>query len=105
MSAKFHSAGLKLLCVTVTLFVSTSLIAGDDAKSPTVEERKAVALLAEKGSVIFIDGDYQVTQILGARELTNDDLQHLRVFPKLKSVSLGNSKISDAALEIGRAHV
>lgn len=99
MSVGVHSAGYKLLFVVVASFVSTSLIAADVAKSPSVDEKKAVALLAEKGSVIFIDGDYQVTQILGGRELTGDDLRHLRVFPKLKSVSLGNTTISEAALD------
>ena len=70
----------------------------DDAKSPSAEEKKAVALLAEKGAVIFIDGEYQVTQILGGRDLTNADLQHLRVFKKLKLLSLSNAKIDDDAV-------
>ena len=75
----------------------------DDAKAPSAEEKKAVAVLAEKGSVIFIDGEYQVTQILGGRNLTNDDLQHLRVFKKLKTLSLSNSKIDDSAVGILKA--
>ncbi|TXT32712.1 MAG: hypothetical protein FD138_2036, partial [Planctomycetota bacterium] len=99
MSANVRSGSCKLLLVVVALFVSQSLTAGDDVKSPSVDEKKAVALLVKKGSVIFIDGDYQVSQILGGRELTNDDLQLLRAFPKLKSVSLGNLKISEAALD------
>ncbi len=99
MSAKVHSFGLQVLLVVVVSVASESLMGADDAKSPTSDEKKAVALLAGKGSVIFIDGDYQVTQILGGRELTNEDLQHLRVFPKLKSVSLGNSKISDVGVD------
>ncbi|MBC7819486.1 MAG: hypothetical protein IAG10_21595 [Planctomycetaceae bacterium] len=70
----------------------------DDAKSPSAEEKKAVAVLSEKGAVIFIDGEYQVTQILGGRDLTNADLQHLRVFKKLKVLSLSNAKIDDGAV-------
>ena len=105
MSAKVHSAGWKLMSASVLLvaFAAGSLVAGDEAKSPSADEKKAVALLAEKGSVIFIDGEFQVTQILGGRDLTNDDLQHLKVFKKLKLLSLNNSKINDAAVETLRS--
>ncbi len=101
MSAKPHSAGWKLMSASVFLvaFAARSLVAGDEAKSPSADEKKAVALFSEKGSVIFIDGDYQVTQILGGRDLTNDDLQHLKVFKKLKLLSLNNAKINDATVE------
>ena len=58
-----------------------SLLAADDANSPSVEERKAVSVLAEKGAVIFIDGDFQVTQVMGGRELSGA----AKVFGKLKS--------------------
>ncbi len=97
MSAKTHSAGWKLMSASVLLvaFATGSLNAGD----PSPYEKKTVSLFAEKGSVIFIDGDYQVTQILGGRDLTNDDIEHLKVFKKLKLLSLNNSKINDAAVE------
>ncbi|MFM9962976.1 MAG: hypothetical protein ACKV2Q_17345 [Planctomycetaceae bacterium] len=55
-------------------------------------------MLAGKGSVIFIDGEFQVTQVFGGRELSNEDLQHLRVFKKLKTLSLSNAQINEAAL-------
>lgn len=70
----------------------------DDAKSPSAEEKQAVAVLVEKGAVIFIDGEYQVTQILGGRDLTTTDLQHLRFFKKLKLLSLSNVQIDDGAV-------
>lgn len=70
----------------------------DNSKSPTAEEKKAVAVLAEKGAAIFIDGEYQVTQILGGRDLSNADLQHLKVFKKLKLLSLSNATIDDGAV-------
>jgi hypothetical protein len=73
-------------------------IAGDDAKVPSDAERQAVATLAAKGAVIFIDGEFQITQVLGGRELGNDDLRHLRVFKKLRSLSLSNAKIDDGGL-------
>lgn len=102
MSARVFVTGIRrsLTIVFLTMWMSQSSLFADDAKSPTAEEKKAVALLAEKGAIIFIDGDYQVTQILGGRDLTNADLQHLRVFKKLKSLSLSNSKIEGADLEI-----
>lgn len=101
MSARVHSLAWMLMSVSMLLFAfaASSVIAGDEAKSPSTDEKKAVALFAEKGSVMFIDGEYQVTQILGGRDLTNDDLQHLRVFKKLKLLSLSNSKINDEAVE------
>ncbi len=101
MPVKIHLLAWKLMSAIVFLatLAASSLVAGDETKSPSADQKKAVALFAEKGSVIFIDGDYQVTQILGGRDLTNEDLQHLRVFTKLKSLSLANSKINDAALE------
>lgn len=70
----------------------------DDARTPSPEEMKAVAMLAEKGAVLFIDGEYQVTQILGGRDLTNADLQRLKVFKGLKSLSLTNSQLDDGAV-------
>lgn len=101
MSARVCVADVsrRLAIVFLAMLISQSLLVADDTKSPSVVEKQAVALLAEKGAVIFIDGDYQVTQILGGRELTNEDLQHLRVFKKLKSLSLSNAKINDVALE------
>lgn len=101
MSAKVHSAGWRMFSTLVLLwlFANGSLIAADDLKSPSADERKAVAVLVEKGAVIFIDGDYQVIQIMGGRDLTNEDLQHVRVFKKLNSLSLSQSKINDGAVE------
>lgn len=100
MSAKVHRAGWWLFSAFVLLWFATgSTVTGDETKSPNADERKAVALLSEKGAVIFIDGDYQVTQILSGRDLTNEDLQHVRVFKKLKSLSLSQSKINDGAVE------
>ena len=58
-----------------------SLLAADDANSPSAEERTAVSILAEKRAVIFIDGDFQVTQVMGGRELSGA----AKVFGKLKS--------------------
>lgn len=101
MSASVRVADRSRFKVIVFLvaWVGPSLLVADETKSPTAEEKKAVALFAERGSVIFIDGDYQVTQILGGRDVTNEDLQHLRAFKKLKSLSLSSAKINDAALE------
>ena len=88
-----------ICCGSVLLTTTFNRFAlADDAKSPSAEEKKAVAVLSEKGAVIFIDGEYQVTQILGGRDLTNADLQHLRVFKKLKLLSLSNAKIDDSAV-------
>lgn len=70
-----------------------------DSNSPSPAEKEAVALMAEKGSVIFIDGEYQVTQIFGGRELINEDLRHLQALKKLRSLSLSSSKINDGALD------
>ncbi len=103
MFAKVYSAKCRRLwsiCCFSALFTAScheSALA-DEAKAPSAEEKKAVAVLAEKGAVIFIDGEYQVTQILGGRDLTNADLQHLRVFKKLKLLSLSNAKIDDGAV-------
>ncbi|GDY08459.1 hypothetical protein LBMAG52_19450 [Planctomycetia bacterium] len=100
MSAKVYRAGWRLFSTLIlVLFATGSTVTGDEAKSPSADEKKAVALLSEKGSVIFIDGDYQVTQILGGRDLANDDLQHVRVLKKLNSLSLSNTKINDGAVE------
>lgn len=100
MSAKVRSKRLTLGSALVLFGLTVTVpLMGDEAKSPTAEEKKSVALFSEKGSVIFIDGEYQVTQILGGREVTNEDLQHLRAFKKLKSLSLSNAKINDAGLE------
>lgn len=100
MSAKVHRTGWRLFSTLVLLLLATgSAVTGDESTSPSAEEKKAVALLVDKGSVTFIDGDYQVTQILGGRDLTNEDLQHVRVFKKLKSLSLGQSKIDNGAVE------
>lgn len=101
MSARVRVADVprRWAVVFFSVLVGQSLLVADEIKSPSAEEKQAVALLAKKGAVIFIDGDYQVTQILGGRELTNEDLQHLRVFKKLKSLSLSNAKINDAAVE------
>ncbi len=88
-----------ICCFSVVFTATCSQMAfADDAKPPSAEEKKAVAVLSAKGAVIFIDGDYQVTQILGGRDLTNTDLQHLRVFKKLKVLSLSNAKIDDVAV-------
>lgn len=101
MFAKVHLLMWKPMPAIVffVAFAASSVLVGDEPKSPGADEKKAVALFVEKGSVIFIDGEYQVTQILGGRDLTNEDLQHLPAFKKLKSLSLNNSKISDAAME------
>ena len=88
-----------ICCCSVLLTTTFNQFSfADDAKPPSAEEKKAVAVLSEKGAVIFIDGEYQVTQILGGRDLTNADLQHLRVFKKLKLLSLSNAKIDDGAV-------
>jgi len=101
MSSKIHSSVWALISASMFLvaFLNDSLIFGEESRSPSVDERKAVAVFADKGSVIFIDGEYQVTQIFGGRDLTNEDLQHLRAFKKLRLLSLSNSKINDAAVE------
>jgi len=103
MFAKVPSVRWQLLCSVCCLFAvfTTScnqLALASEAKLPSAEEMNAVAVLSEKGAVIFIDGGYQVTQILGARDLTNADLEHLRVFKKLKLLSLSNAKIDDTAV-------
>ena len=102
MSAIFHGTGWKRLFTLMLFLVLASglSVAGDEPQSPSAEEKKGVALLSEKGSVIFIDGDFQVTQILGGRDLTNEDLLRLRAFKKLKSLSLSQSKINDGSVEI-----
>ncbi len=88
-----------ICCCSAAFTTSCNQFAlADEAKPPSAEEKKAVAVLSEKGAVIFIDGEYQVTQILGGRDLTNADLQHLRVFKKLKLLSLSNAKIDDSAV-------
>lgn len=101
MSARIMLADRKwvVAIVFISTLVSRSLLADDAVQSPSAEEKNAVAVLAEKGSVIFIDGEYHVTQILAGRELTNEDLQHLRPFKRLKSLSLSNVKITDEAVE------
>lgn len=100
MSRNVHRVGWRLISTPVWLFLFTtgSLVVADEPKSPSSDERKAVAVLVEKGTVIFIDGDYQVIQIMGGRDLTNEDLQHVRVFKKLKSLSLSQSQINDGAV-------
>ena len=101
MSAKLVELKRYLVGTLVMLIAigGGSLLAADDAKSPSAEERRSVSALAEKGAVIFIDGDFQVTQIMGGRELSNEDLQHLRVFKKLRSLSLSNAKMNDNSVE------
>ena len=90
---------LSICCFLVLITASCNRFAlADDSKPPSAEEKQAVAVLAEKGAVIFIDGEYQVTQILGGRDLTNADLQQVRVFKKLKLLSLSNAKIDDGAV-------
>ena len=88
------------ICCCSAIFITccNQLALADDAKPPSAEEKQAVAVLSKKGAVIFIDGEYQVAQILGGRDLTNADLQHLRVFKKLKSLSLSNATIDDGAV-------
>ena len=83
MSTKFVEPKRCLVATLVMLMAAGggSLLAADDANSPSVEERKAVSILAEKGAVIFIDGDFQVTQVMGRRELSGV----AKVFGKLKS--------------------
>ena len=79
MSTKFVEPQRCLVATLVMLMAAGggSLLAADDANSPSVEERKAVSVLAEKGAVIFIDGDFQITQVMRGRELSNEDLPHL----------------------------
>ena len=101
MSANVRATGWprSTVFVLLVLIATGSLVAGDAAKPPSADEKQAVALLAQKGSVIFIDGDYQVTQVLGGRDLTNDDLQHLRFFKKLTSLSLSQSKVTSVGID------
>lgn len=101
MSAKFAEPKRRLVATLVVLIAvgGGSLLAAEEAKSPSAEERKAVSVLAEKGAVIFIDGDFQVTQVMGGRELSNEELQHLRMFKKLRSLSLSNAKVNDSSVE------
>lgn len=91
---------LWVLCCVAALFTGSlnQLPLADEAKSPTPEEKRAVSVLAEKGAVIFIDGEYQVTQLFGGRDLTNEDFGHLKAFKKLQSLSLSNAKIDDNAV-------
>lgn len=101
MMTSVREVGWRRFSVVLLIALAYGRIAiAQDAKSPSAEEKKAVAVLSEKGAVIFIDGDYQVTQILGGRELTNDDLKHVRVFKKLKTLSLSSTKIDDESVEI-----
>ena len=95
-----NSQLLWLICCfsAVSMMSGNQFAVADETKSPSAEEKKAVAVLSEKGAVIFIDGEYQVTQILGGRDLTNADLQHLRVFKKLKLLSVSNATIDDGAV-------
>lgn len=101
MPTRVLSVDRKYFSVTVLLlvFVSAWSVAGDEAKSPSEGEKKAVAALVKKGAVIFIDGDYQVTQILGGRDLTNQEIKHVAVFKNLKSLTLSTSKINDEAVD------
>jgi len=98
-TARSHLLLLKSCLIFVYLMAWQQNSFGDEAKSPSAEEKKAVATLSEKGAVIFIDGEYQVTQILGGRDLTNAELQQLRVFKKLKVLSLSYAKIDDKSVE------
>lgn len=101
MTTCVREVGWRRIAVVLLVALACGRTAiAQDAKSPSAEEKKAVALLSEKGAAIFIDGDYQVTQILGGRELTNDDLKHVRVFKKLKTLSLSSTKIDDESVEI-----
>lgn len=100
MSAKVQGAGWRpFSTLLLAVCAAGSAFAGDEPQSPSAEEKSAVAMLSKKGSVIFIDGDYQVTQILGGRELTSDDLPRIKLFKKLKLLSLSQSKINDDAVE------
>jgi Spy/CpxP family protein refolding chaperone len=76
-------------------------LADDAFTPPSEDERKAAAVLVEKGATLSIDGRYQVIRVsIGTTsQITDDDLRHLGAFKSLKSLTLSSSKLTDAAIE------
>ena len=93
---------LCLSAIIVFQLLPCLVVSAEDV-SPTAAERQAVALLAEKGAVISIDGNYAVNTVSFSssrnRSLGDDDLVHLQAFPALSTVSLSGSTFTDAGLK------
>ncbi|WDI39909.1 EF-hand domain-containing protein [Bremerella sp. P1] len=82
------------------LYASPNLLA-QDAATPSAEERQAVAKLIKRGASIQIDEDYAVSSISFSRvQRTSDaDLELLTAFPRLKSVLVRGSGVTNAGLK------
>lgn len=92
--------GLPFVLVVLSVAANSSAIAQDDsATSPSAAEKQAVAVLVDKGALVMLDKDYQVSQVIGRGTLGDEELKYVKAFKHLKSLSVSGPKVTREALE------